>query len=407
MLKQIQISRSRPGIFAIAALLIVLLSSTFKPGISSSLSAAAADPLASKTTAILVSAIDKPLHVLGSDGKEHLEYDLVFTNMLPSPITLTSIKVTTEKGQQLLELSGDTLKAMTQPLLGTTPTNQIPASGAVATLIDVIVPPDKVPERVTHQITYDFPPNTPDHIKALIGSLEIQGPELVVNPFQTTVIASPLSGNGWFNASGCCDDASSPHRFSRLIVDGTRYVKPEIFAIDWIRLRDNRDFSGDGTRNDQYFAFGAEVSSVANGTVIAVRDDMPEETPNQPVKHVKQPLDFVGNHVVVQIRPGIWATYAHMQPDSIQVQVGDRVKTGQLLGKLGNSGNSTAPHLHFQLADGPDNTTANSLPFVIDRYRFVGLVEPGPNPPDTARVEGKPRTEHRTHPLIDSVTDFQ
>ncbi|UBF26708.1 M23 family metallopeptidase [Kovacikia minuta CCNUW1] len=405
---QIQITRRHTGLVGIAAFLVVLLLCTLKPDNRFSLSAAAADPPTSKTTtAIIVSATNRPLRVLGSDGKEHLEYDLLFTNLLPSPITLTSIEVSTEKGQQLLELSGDSLKAVTQPLLSPTPTNQIPASGTLATLIDVIVPPDKVPQRVTHRITYDFPPNTPDHIKALIGSLEIQGPELVVNPFQAIVIASPLSGNGWFNASGCCDDASSPHRFSRLIAGGARYVKPEIFAIDWIRLQDNQDFSGDGTRNEQYFAFGANVSSVANGTVIAVRDDMPEETPNQTVKNVKKPLDFVGNSVVVQIQPGIWATYAHLQTGSIKVRVGDRVKTGQFLGKLGNSGNSTAPHLHFQLSDGPDNTTANSLPFVIDQYRFVGLLDPGSNPPSTLRIEGKPHTERKTHPLITSVTDFR
>lgn len=405
MLK-IQITRSRPVLFAIAALLIVLLLSTFKPG-GFSLSATAADPPASKTTtAIIVSAINRPLRVLGDDGKEHLEYDIVITNAFLSPIMLTSIEVTTEKGQELLQLSGDALKAVTQPLLGTTPTNQIPASGAVATLIDLIVPPGQVPQRVTHQITYDFPPDAPD--TALIGSRQINGPELVVSPFQATVIASPLSGNGWLNASGCCDNPSSPHRFSRLVVDGSRYVKPEIFAIDWIRLRGGQDSSGDGTKNDQYFAFGAEIRSVADGTVVSTRNDMPEETPNQPVKHVKQPLDFIGNHVVVQIRPGIWATYAHMQTGSIRVKVGDRVKTGQLLGKLGNSGKTTAPHLHFQLADGPDNTTANSLPFVIDRYRFVGLANlNSQDNSDTIPIEGKPRTERKTHPLIYSVTDFQ
>lgn len=407
MLKnQIQIAWGRLVLFAIAALLIVLLLSAFKLGISSSLSAAAADPPVSQTTtAIVVSAINQPLPVLGSDGKKHLEYDLVSTNVFPFPVTLTLIEVTTVDDQQLLRLAGDALKAMTQPLLTPTPTDQIPASGAVATLIDVIVPPGEIPQRVTHRITYDFAPNTPDHIKALIGSRQIRGPELVVNPLQAIAIASPLSGDGWFSASGCCDDASSPHRFSRLVVNGTRYVKPEIFAIDWLRLRGNRYFSGDGTRNNQYFNFGAEVSSVAEGTVVSLRDGMPEETPNQPPKNVKQPADFVGNYVVVQIRPSVWATYAHLQTGSIKVRVGDQVKTGQPIGRLGNTGNSTAPHLHFQLADGPDNTTSNSLPFVIDRYRFVGLGTP--DSPDTIRVEGKPRSERRTHPLIDTVTDFQ
>lgn len=195
---------------SIAALVIVVLFSIFKSGsFSSSLSADTAAPPDSQNTAIAVSAINKPLHVLGSDGKEHLEYDLVSTNVFPSPVTLTSIEVTTADDRQLIRLAGDALKAMTQPLLNPTPTDQIPVSGAVATLIDVVVPPGKMPQQVTHRITYDFAPNTPDHIKTLIGSRQIKGPALVVNTFQPIAIASPLSGDGWFSANGCCDDASS------------------------------------------------------------------------------------------------------------------------------------------------------------------------------------------------------
>ena len=61
--------------------------------------------------------------------------------------------------------------------------------------------------------------------------------------------------------------------------------------------------------------------------------------------NVKQPLDFAGNQVVVRIQPGVFATYAHLQPGSIAVGVGEQVRTGQRLGRLGSSGNSTAPHL--------------------------------------------------------------
>ena len=74
--------------------------------------------------------------------------------------------------------------------------------------------------------------------------------------------------------------------------------------------------------------------------------------------------------------PAVWVTYAHLQPGSIPVALGDRVTTGQLLGRLGNTGNSTGPHLHFQLADGPDVLTSNSLPFVFDRYTLAGAIDP-------------------------------
>jgi hypothetical protein len=354
-----------------------------------------------QTTALIVSAIGVPLYAQGSDGHTHIEYDLIFTNVTDHPVTLTSVQVFNGRGRQLLALEGEALKAMTRKLKDDgAPTNQVPASGALVTVIDLVVPHGEMPRKLTHRIAYQLDPDTPELRQALIGSLSIEGLELVVDRRGPVVIAPPLSGDGWWNANGCCD--MEPHRVLRLIAGGSRYTKPETFAIDWVRVQGNRLFSGDGTRNEQYFAYGAEVKSVADGEVVFVRDGLPEETPNQPPVHVKQPLDFAGNQVVVRIRPGVFATYAHLQPGSIEVGVGEQVRTGQRLGRLGSSGNSNAPHLHFGLSDGPNILTSNSLPLVIDRYRFVGVVTPESTPTDI-RIVPAPRHEHETHPLINSV----
>jgi murein DD-endopeptidase MepM/ murein hydrolase activator NlpD len=188
-------------------------------------------------------------------------------------------------------------------------------------------------------------------------------------------------------------------------VDGSHLVKFELFAIDWIRLVDNRLFTGDGTRNEDYFAFGAELLAVADGTVVFVRDGLPEDTPNEPPTTVHQPLDYGGNEVVLEIAPGVYAFYAHLQPGSIRVQIGETVTTGQVLGLLGNTGNSTAPHLHFQLADGPDILTATSLPFVLDHYTLVGSIAPESTASDV-RVTGTPAPQTATLPLDLTVADF-
>ena len=90
-----------------------------------------------------------------------------------------------------------------------------------------------------------------------------------------------------------------------------------------------------------------------------------------------------------RLAPGVYAFYAHLQPGSIRVQVGETVTTGQVLGLLGNTGNSTAPHLHFQLADGPDVLTATSLPFVLDHWTLAGTIDPASTPSDV-RVAGTP-----------------
>ena len=110
---------------------------------------------------------------------------------------------------------------------------------------------------------------------------------------------------------------------------------------------------------------------MADGTAVGTADGLPEQVPG------KLPADATiqmaaGNHVVVDIGGGRFAFYAHMQPGSVRVKVGDTVKTGQVLGLLGNSGNTDTPHLHFHVMDGPSPLVANGLPYV-----FMGFTGQG------------------------------
>src|SRR3712207_6331441 len=212
---------------------------------------------APRTTALKASVIHEPLYARGSDGKAHLEYDLLSTSVFPNPVRLTKVEVLADDGRRLLNLEGDDLKAKTQPLGDTTPTSKVPPSGAVATLIDVVVPLGEVPERVTNRITYELAPGTPEILKARINTRKPRDPSAEVPRRPASVIAPPLSGEGWFNGNGCCEP--TPHRSFRTAADGLRFTTPETFAIDWVQVRDDRLFEGDGTQNEQYFAFGAEV----------------------------------------------------------------------------------------------------------------------------------------------------
>lgn len=83
----------------------------------------------------------------------------------------------------------------------------------------------------------------------------------------------------------------------------------------------------------------------------------------------------VGNYVTLDLGTGHFALYAHLQPRSIKVKVGDKVKTGQVLALLGNSGNSDAPHLHFHVTDGDSPLGAEGLPYELETFTQTGTVD--------------------------------
>jgi murein DD-endopeptidase MepM/ murein hydrolase activator NlpD len=80
--------------------------------------------------------------------------------------------------------------------------------------------------------------------------------------------------------------------------------------------------------------------------------------------------------VIIRVRGGVYAAYEHIQPGSVRVRRGERVRPGQVIGLVGNSGNSSSPHLHFGIQDRADLLTSKALPFEFDQYRFQGMALP-------------------------------
>jgi hypothetical protein len=359
-------------------------------------------------TPISMAPIGDPLVVLGSDGVRHIDFDLLITNAFTAPVTLTNVTAQDDNGVPIFHIAGAALAAVTQgnffqqPVV---PSAQIPASGQVSVQIDVKVSTGaELPRALTQIVGWQLPADAP--ALALLGGKttgRTTGPTLPVSRIQPEVVAPPLPGGGWLSLNGCCQP--NAHRSLRVPVDGTHEVKPEMFAVDWVQLQNGTYFTGDGSTNGDYPYIGADELAVANGTVVKTRDGMPNETPNEPPQYVKTADDYIGNSVVIKIRPNRYAVYGHMLAGSITVKVGDRVKTGDIVGKLGNSGNSTAAHLHFVVIDSPDFVTATSIPFVIKRWTLEGsAMIPHDGPPITVQGPSTPQT--RTHPLYLSVADF-
>ncbi|MFI2210580.1 M23 family metallopeptidase [Streptomyces sp. NPDC020141] len=156
------------------------------------------------------------------------------------------------------------------------------------------------------------------------------------------------------------------------------------FAWLWPVVRRNRDFP----------SYGAPLLAVADATVVHAsdgrRDHLSRNSPlmiaylllaESALRDMAGPAAVFGNRIVLDLGDGVHAAYAHVQHGSLAVRAGDRVRAGQLLARCGNSGNSTEPHLHFQLMDGPDPDTARGLPF---SWRGVGVPANG----ETFTVDG-------------------
>ncbi|MFE9771033.1 M23 family metallopeptidase [Streptomyces sp. NPDC005931] len=136
-------------------------------------------------------------------------------------------------------------------------------------------------------------------------------------------------------------------------------------------------------RPGAYPAFGAPLRAVADATVVRADDRQRDHLSRTSlpalaylmlvegsVRELLGVRRILGNHLVLDLGDGTHAAYAHLRRGSLTVREGDRVRAGQVVARCGNSGNSTEPHLHFQLMDGPDPDTARGVPFT---WRGLGV----------------------------------
>jgi hypothetical protein len=384
--REMRIAILMPTIFALALALATCKRPAEEPG---------------RPTAILVSPIHDAQVVRGDDGMDHVEYDLLVVSVFAEPVTLSSVAVLDPAGKELMRLDGDALAAATQTLFAKTATPVIPASAAVSVDVDLILPPDTVPERVTHRIAYALAADSTSTV--MIGVPEVDGPEVAIDRRPAIVIKPPLKGDGWLASSGCCKP--NVHRDLRIAIDGRRIETAETFAIDWARVKNDRIYDGDGSKNEQHYAFGADVLAVADGTVVSIQDGKPETTPNVPM--IPETMsDFGGNHVILEIASNVFALYAHLQTGSVTVKVGDVVRAGAPLAKIGNTGPSLGPHLHFGLSNRPDFFAGRSLPFVLDSFTLVGTVDLETSEGERLVISPASKQVRSAYPLYGGIQNY-
>jgi hypothetical protein len=317
-------------------------------------------------TPVVASVIATPEPVLGSDGRQHLAYELQLVNRGSAEIDVRSIKALAG-GKVVRSLAGKSVEAVMVPYGEPKLSTKLGPGQAAFVMMDVSFPGKaKLPQRLVHRLVLSEKPRSPAN-----GLDYLTAPTRVAQR-PAVVLAPPLRGPGWVVGNGCCA-ALTAHRGAVLPVNGALHVA-ERFAIDFVQLNSaNRLIDGPADMLSSYGFFGDEVYSAAKGKVVGVLDGIPETPAGSFPKGITA-AQAGGNHVVVDIGNGRFAFYAHLQPGSIRVKVGDRVSAGQVLGLLGNSGNSDAPHLHFHIMDGPSPLAANGIPFRFTRFTTSGTV---------------------------------
>jgi hypothetical protein len=354
-----------------------------------------------RPSAIIVCPIHEAQVVRGDDGMDHVEYQLLVVSVFPEPVTLSSVTVLDPAGKELLRIEEGALAAATQTLFAKTPSPTVPASAAVSVDVDLIVPPGAAPDRVTHKIAYALEANS--RLGLLADPREVDVPEVVVNRQAAIVIRPPVKGDGWLAGAACCKP--NVHRDERIAISGVRIATAETFAIDLVKVRNGKIFDGDGKAAEQYYGFGEEVLAVADGTVVSVHDGMPDQKPLALMTPTST-SDYGGNNVMVKIAPNVFAWYAHLRERSIALKAGDVVKAGDTIGKLGNSGPSEGPHLHFGLLDKPDPIAGRSLPFVFDSFTAVGAVDFDKSREDRLVIMALSRPARSEYPLYGGIQNF-
>jgi len=193
------------------------------------------------------------------------------------------------------------------------------------------------------------------------------------------VIHPPLVGHGWYAEDGCCTYAV----YHRTVVnfEGGEPWTSEQFAIDFFKLGPNNSsvkpnvtLPTTGKDPASYWDYGMPVLAVAPGVVTEAVDIYDNTPVGKPAGFIKTEGAAPGNHVILDIGGGRYVAYAHLKPGSVVVKVGQHVQVGQLIGNVGNSGSTVAPHMHFQVMDGPSFFASHSLPFVFDTQVFEGHV---------------------------------
>ena len=335
---------------------------------------------------LLVTSRQPAVPFKGSNGRFIAAYELQLFNATPLTLTPTRVEILDPDGAVIETLSADEVAAALALPSVRSDVEEL-GEGQLGTLY---LNPEfndlgDVPDVLEHEITVEadgLPPG---------GVTSAPAPVDVNKELRVPVVGPPVA------ADSCC--GSIRHRRALLPIDNGQFLSQRL-AVDWEQLDvSGRTVREGGDRSDaaDYTIYGKQAIAATDGTVVTVIDDLPEQVPGALPDSITLP-EADGNSVIVDIGNGLFMAYAHMQAGSIEVEVGDGVKRGDAIGLIGNSGNTSAPHLHFHVMDGPSALGSEGVPYVIESFETTGKI------PSTEVFDSLENTDEEI-PVVPSESD--
>ena len=383
----------------------------------------AATPYKQTESSIIAQLVAPVRPVPGADGRTHLVYELLLVNQSAFSVTINSIAVLDGKSKAMLKkIDGESLSANLRiSLFGSKGTTLQPSQSAFV-FIDSAVPKEMpLPASVQHRIettqmtlaageSADLGGLTVKLDAGLATKITFITSPMPVDAAPAVVLSPPVRGGNWIMFRGCCD-VSTSHRGTTASYNGAIYMA-ERFAIDFARIADDsRLITGPGNELASYVHYGAAVHAVTDGTVVSATNSEPDQVPGKLPEGITAEMAG-GNAVLMDIGNNRFAFYSHMRPGSVRVRAGDRVKSGEIIGAIGNSGKTFGPHLHFHVVDRASPIAADGVPFVFSSFTGQGVLsgqalvlafQGKPAPIERGMLAGSHANQH---PLSNQIVDF-
>jgi hypothetical protein len=274
--------------------------------------------------------------VKASDGKVHLAYELLITNAAALPVRIERLQALDSVAKTVLSTkSGAALQRDITPVSGprgaegtTNPSGDrrsitlAPSEMWIAWMDVSVAGQADVPVRLDHRIFGAL--IRPD--KAPAVPFDVVGADVETSTQPAQVLSAPVRGGIWYMSEGCCTD-DTHHRRGLVPINGQLMVAQR-FAIDFYRLDEqHRTWLGNPKKLISYLSYQQPIIAAAAGTVVHALDGLP----NNPALPKPPPIppieETVGNHVIVEIGPNTYVLYAHMDPGSVRVRVGQHVES--------------------------------------------------------------------------------